>query len=207
MFNRLVVIGAGGHGKVVADVAMKIGYTDIAFLDDRAEGYVMGYPIIGEIADCQKLNDGKTDFVVAVGDNLARKTIAEKYSINWTTLVHPSAQIGSNVTVGKGTVITANAVVNACATVGKHSIINTSSVVEHDDVIGDFVHISPKAVLGGGVHVGECTHIGLGAAVKNNINICGNSVIGAGAAVVKEIDAPGIYAGVPAEKIKKNEDS
>lgn len=199
MNNRLIIIGAGGHGKVVADCAVKCGYTDIYFVDDRMNGECLGFPIVGVTADLETLDDGRTDFVIAIGSNHARKTIAEKFDLNWATLVHPAAQIAIGTLLGEGTVILASAVVNACAVVGKHCIVNTAAVVEHDNVVGDYAHISPRAALGGTVRIGEQTHIGIGAAVRNNIEICDNCVVGAGAVVVKNIDCSGTYMGVPAK--------
>jgi sugar O-acyltransferase (sialic acid O-acetyltransferase NeuD family) len=200
--NRLVIIGAGGHGKVLADNALKNGYTDICFVDDRAEGKCMGFPIVGTSADIPSINDGKTDFVIGIGKNSVRKKIAQTYDVNWVSLIHPSAQIAVNVSVGKGTVVMAGAVINACATVEAHCIINTRAVIEHDNVIEDYVHISPNAALGGTVHIAEQTHIGIGATVINNIEICGNCIIGAGAVIVRNIEEAGTYVGVPARKIK-----
>lgn len=201
MKNRLIIIGAGGHGKVVADNALKNGYKDISFVDDHATGNCMGFPIIGTSAVVESLNDGRMDFVIGIGNNTIRKEIAEKYDVNWVTLIHPSAQIAVHVSIGKGTVIMAGAVVNACANIGAHCIINTSAVVEHDNVIGDYVHISPGARLGGTVQIGEQTHIGIGASVKNNIKICEHCIVGAGAAVVKDIQEQGTYVCIPARKI------
>ena len=200
--NRLIIIGAGGHGKVIADNGIKNGYTDICFIDDDAIGECMGFPIIGTSADIEKFHDGKTDFIVGVGDNAIRREIALKHQVNWVSLIHPSAQIAFNASVGKGTVVMANAVINACATVGCHCIINTCAVVEHDNVIGDFVHISPSAKLGGTVSIGQSTQIGIGATVSNNISICGNCMIGAGAVVVHDITESGTYVGVSVRKIK-----
>lgn len=198
--NRLVIIGTGGHGKVIADNALKNGYTNICFVDDTAMGECMGFPIIGTCSDLEKLNDGTTDFIIGIGNNATRKTIAEKYDVNWVTLIHPSAQIAVNVVIGKGTVVMAGAVVNACSSIGEHCIINTCAIVEHDNVLEDHVHISPNATLGGTVRIGECSWIGLGAVVINNIDICADVIVGAGAAVVKNITQSGTYVGVPARK-------
>ncbi|MEE1328778.1 MAG: acetyltransferase [Oscillospiraceae bacterium] len=202
MNNRLIVIGAGGHGKVVADNAIKNGYTDICFVDDHATGTCMGFPIVGTGADVSSLDDGKTDFIIGVGNNEIRKRIAQAHDVNWVTLVHPSAQIGACVSIGKGTVVMAGAIINPCASIGEHCIINTGAIVEHDNVIGDYAHISPNVALGGTVRVGDLTHVGIGAVVRNNIQICGMSTIGAGAVVVKDIEKRGIYAGVPARVIR-----
>ena len=200
--NRLIIIGAGGHGKVIADNALKNGYTDICFVDDNASGLCMGFPIVGTCAELEHLHDRKTDFVIAVGNNEIRKRIAETYKVNWITLIHPSAQIGVNVSLGKGTVVMAGSVVNGCAVIGNHCIINTCAVVEHDNVIKDYVHISPGAKLGGTVQIGEQTHIGIGATVSNNLNICDCCMVGAGAVVVTDIEISGTYVGVPVRKIK-----
>lgn len=201
MNNRLIIIGAGGHGKVIADNAIKNGYTDICFVDDHATGTCMGFPIAGTGADVSSLDDGKTDFIIGVGNNEIRKRIAEAHDVNWVTLVHPSAQIGACVSIGKGTVVMAGAIINPCASIGEHCIINTGAIVEHDNVVEDYVHISPNAALGGAVRVGNLTHVGIGAVVKNNIAICDHCVIGAGAVVVKEIKDSGTYVGVPSREI------
>jgi sugar O-acyltransferase (sialic acid O-acetyltransferase NeuD family) len=201
MNNRLIIVGAGGHGGVVADNAMANGYTDISFLDDGSATEQLGFPVIGKIDQLPNLNDGKTDFVLGIGNNAARKAIVERYDVNWVSLIHPSAWLGENVTVGVGTVVMAKAVINTNASVGAHCIINTAAIVEHDNIIADYVHVSPAVVLGGTVHVGELTHVGIGAVVKNNIDICGNCIIGAGATVVKNIDESGTYVGVPVRKI------
>ncbi len=202
MLNRLIIVGAGGHGKVVSDIAARNGYSDICFVDDKAVGDCMGYPIIGKCDQLDAFNDGKTEFVIAVGDNSTRKHIAESYDLNWATLIHPSAQIGSHVTIGEGTVVMANSVINTCASVGIHCIVNSGAIVEHDNTLGDYVHISPRVALGGTVTVGNETHIGIGATVKNNLEICENCTIGAGAMVVKNINKSATYIGVPA-KIKR----
>lgn len=201
MNNRLVIIGAGGHGKVIADNALKNGYTNICFLDDHATGVCMGFPVAGTSTEIERFDDGTSDFIIGVGNNEVRKKIAENNDVNWVTLIHPSAQLAVNVSVGKGTVVMAGAVINACASVGNHCIINTGAIVEHDNVIEDYVHISPNAALGGTVTVGELSHIGIGAAVRNNICICGGITVGAGTVVTKNIDRPGTYIGVPAKEM------
>ncbi len=202
MNNRLIIIGAGGHGRVIADAALKIGYTSICYIDDNVDGEVIGFPIVGTSADIERLNDGSTDFIIGIGSNEIRKSIAEAYSVNWVSIIHPSAQIAFNAEIGKGTVVMANAVVNVCATVGEHCIINTSAIVEHDNVIEDYAHISPNVALGGTVRVGALTHIGIGATVKNNTEICSGCMIGAGSVVVKNIKEPGTYVGVPIRKTR-----
>ena len=201
MKNRLIIVGAGGHGKVVLDNALKNGYTDINFIDDNEEGSCMGFPIIGDFSLLNTYGNDKADFVIAVGDNIIRKKIAEQYNLNWIILIHPSAQIGLNIQIGLGTVVMAGAIINSCANIGKHCIINTGATIEHDDVIADYVHISPQAVLGGTVNIERGCHIGIGSIIKNNIRICNECIVGAGAVVVKDLTEPGKYIGIPARKI------
>lgn len=200
--NRLVIVGAGGHGRSVADNALKNGYKDICFVDDGAAESCLGFPVIGKIASVDSLDDGKTDFVIAIGNNNVRRNIAEKHDVNWVSLVHPSAQIAVQTSIGKGTVVMAGVAVNACAHVGEHCIVNTGAVIEHDNRIADFVHISPNAALGGNVRVDTNTHVGVGAVTINNIKICSDCMIGAGAVIVRDIVESGTYVGVPARKIK-----
>ena len=200
--NRLIIVGAGGHGKVIADIAIQNGYTDICFVDDDITGECMGFPIVGACADLDGLSDDHTSFVIGVGNNAIRKRIAEMHDINWMTLVHPSAQIAANVTLGKGTVVMAGAVINTGSTVGAHCIINTCTVVEHDNVLGDYVHLSPRVALGGTVTIGAQTHVGIGAVVINNVGVCSDCVIGAGTVVIGEITESGTYVGVPMRKIR-----
>ncbi len=199
MYKRIVIIGSGGHGKVVADLAMKTGYTDISFIDDRATDECLGRPIVGKIENIYDFNDGNTGFIVAIGNNSIRKRIVETHDVPWVSLIHPSAQIGYGVTIGKGTVIMPCAVINTCASVGDHCIVNSGAIVEHENVIEDFAHISPNVALGGAVHIGKSCHVGIGASVKNNIRICDNTVIGAGAVVVRNINESGTYIGIPAK--------
>lgn len=199
---RLIIIGAGGHGKVVADNALKNGYTDIFFVDDKSQGECMDLPIVGTTENLACLNDGNTEFIIAVGNNDVRRRISEKYDVNWGTLIHPSAQIACGVSIGQGSVVMAGAVINTCSTVGRHCIINTGAIVEHDNRIEDYVHLSPRVALAGNVHVGEMTHIGIGSSVLNNVAICDRCTIGAGAVVIESINNVGTYVGVPVRKIK-----
>ena len=200
--NKLIIIGAGGHGKVIADNALKNGYIDICFVDDCATGECMGFPIVGTSAEIFSLNDGETDFIIGIGNNAVRKRMAEAYDVPWVTLIHPSAQIAQNVSIGKGTAIMAGAIVNACATIGEHCIINTGAIIEHDDRVEEYTHISPGVKLGGTTHIGEQSHIGIGATVINNIEICSHCTVGAGAVVIRNITNSGTYVGVPVRRVK-----
>ena len=169
-----------------------MGYRTIVFLDDRAAGRCIGFPIAGPLDRAEALRDGETDFVIALGDNRLRRRVAMGHDLPWARIVHPSAQISPFAELGAGTVVLAGAAVNVCARVGRHCIVNTGAVVEHDNVLGDFAQVAPRAALGGSVRVGALAQIGIGAVVKNNIAVGMGCVIGAGAVVVKSTE-PGGY--------------
>lgn len=203
MSKRVIIIGAGGHAKVIADIIEKSGDIVEGFLDDNLEigKKVLDNLVIGKVTDVEKFKE--FEFIIGIGDNRTRKKIATKYDeIKYYTAVHPSAILGRDVKIGKGTVIMANAVVNVSAIIEEHNIINTGSIVEHDNNLDKYVHISPNATLAGKVNVGECTHIGVGATIRNNINICSDVVVGAGGVVVKDIVESGVYVGIPVKRIK-----
>ena len=203
MPKNVIVIGAGGHGKVIADIVLSSGDIVKGFLDDTADlqgKSVVGFPVLGVTADYKNFMD--CEFVIAVGNPYVREKISD-LPVKWYTAIHPSAVISSlGVEIGEGTVIMANAVVNPCAKIGRHCIINTGAMVEHDNLLENFVHLSPNCALAGTVKVGKSTHIGVGVCVKNNVNITHDCVIGAGAAVIKDIVESGTYVGVPVRKIK-----
>lgn len=200
MNNKLIIIGAGGHAKVIADMALKSGYELLGFLDDTRVGKVLGeYAVLGKINECEKYAD-KACFVIGIGNNAVRRRIADKYRLSYATVIHPSAQIALGVTLGEGTVVMPNAVINSAATVGRHAIVNTAAVVEHDCRLADFVHVSPHATLCGTVDVGENTHVGAGATVIQQLRISSDTMVGAGAVVVRDILEAGTYVGVPARK-------
>lgn len=203
MNKNVVIIGASGHGKVIADIIIKSGDNVIGFLDDninlKNKKVFLDKNVIGLVSDCEAIQEKNQEyfFVVGIGNNYIRKEIFEKYNLNYYTAIHPSAIISNQVKIGKGTVIMANAVINANAFIGENCIINTGSIIEHDNKIENNVHISPNATLCGTVTIGELTHIGAGATIKNNTKICSECVIGVGAVVVKDITSSGTYVGVP----------
>ena len=196
MSKSVVIIGAGGQGKVTAELVRACGDTVVGFLDDRAAGP----HVLGPVADAANYPD--CVFLLAVGDNAARKRLAGTLKLPWHTAIHPTAYVAPSARLGDGTVILPQAVVHTDAVVGRHCIINSGAVVEHDDVLGDYTHISPGAALAGGVTVGAGTLIGTGASVRDHVTLCGGCVIGVGAAVVRDITEPGVYAGVPARRLR-----
>lgn len=204
MSEKVIVIGASGHGKVVADIVRRSGNTLLGFLDDNEalSSEISGIPVLGKVADYARYPEAS--FVVGIGNSAIREKIAcQLNNVRWYTAIHPSAVISAlDTKIGVGSVIMANAVINPSAYVGEHSIVNTAAVVEHDNHIGSFAHISVGAKLGGTVSVGSHTWVGIGAAISNNISICDHCTIGAGAVVICDIKESGTYVGIPARKIK-----
>lgn len=207
MRNKLIIIGANGHGKVAADIAMKTKkWKNILFLDDDSSiKRSMGLEVIGKIEDAL-LYKKKTDFFVAIGNNTTREIIQkgiEDEGLSVVSLIHPNAVLGKDVTIGKGTAIMAGVVINSCTRVGKGCIINTNSSLDHDNIIEDYVHISPGSNLAGTVKICKRTWIGIGSVISNNINVCNDCIVGAGAVIIKNISETGTYVGMPARRIDK----
>ena len=200
--KKVMIIGASGHGKVIADIVHQSGDKVLGFLDDDpAKKAIHQIPVLGKIEDTQKYKDDYY-FIIGIGNNKIRKEIAESNpALNYYTAIHPTAVIGEGVRIGNGTAVMAGVVINADAEIKKHCIINTSAVIEHECVIGDYTHVSPQACLCGNVHVGEECHIGAGATVINNRTIDNNTVIGAESVVIKDINESGTYAGIPIRRI------
>ncbi len=198
----LLIIGAGGHGKVVADIAEKMGcYQSIIFADaDETISSCMGYEVLRE----QDLEDNflrKRDIIVAVGNSVTREKICKEMlekGFFLPTLIHPDATVARTASIGIGSVVMAQAVINADAAIGCSCIINTASSIDHDCRVGDYCHVSVGAHLAGTVTIGAHTWIGIGACVNNNLMICDRCMIGAGAVVINNIVTPGTYVGVPA---------
>lgn len=191
MTKQLAIVGASGHGKVIADIAEQLGFT-VKFYDDAypSKTNIEHWPIQGTCADLIALHATPVDVVVAIGNNdirLQKTQLLQQNSFNLITLIHPSAVISNYAVIAQGTVVFAGAIINAFAKVGQGCIINTSAVVEHDCNIGDFTHICPNTALAGGVTVGSKSWVGIGSQVRQLIAVGNNSVVGAGSTVIKDI--------------------
>ncbi|MGG1340542.1 acetyltransferase [Bacillus toyonensis] len=205
MKKKLLIIGASGHGKVIADIAMKTNkWQSIAFLDDNQNAkYSMGIEIIDKSASISKYIDDY-EFFVGIGNNAVRERIQRKLEDEGASipvLIHPSAIIGEQVYLSAGTAVMAGVVINCCTKIGKGCIINTASTIDHDNIIEDYVHISPGVHLAGTVKVGRGTWLGIGSIVSNNINITHSCKIGAGAVVIRDITESRTYVGVPVRRV------
>jgi sugar O-acyltransferase, sialic acid O-acetyltransferase neuD family len=202
----VVIVGASGHGKVVADIVLKSGDKVFGFLDDNPKvgNFFCGFPVLGSTDEWTRVQDKY--FIIAIGSSETREALSQKIRAEFYTAIHPSAQISLlDVKIEEGTVVMANAVINSGTYVGRHCIINSTAVVEHDNHLSDFVHISVGAKVAGTVDIGLRTWIGIGACINNNLSICSDCMIGAGAVVIKSIEESGIYIGVPARKKELDE--
>jgi sugar O-acyltransferase (sialic acid O-acetyltransferase NeuD family) len=204
--SSLIIWGAGGHGKVVLDVARRTGrYREIRFVDDNPSraGHTFCGCVVWDTAEQPDRNDG-LEVVVAIGSNRIRSlrySSVQSWNVPCATLVHSAAVVDDSAWIGSGTVVMAGAIVNAQAAVGVNCIINTGAIVEHDCHIGNHCHISPRVVLGGGVMIGPYAHIGIGAVVLPCVEIGEGAVVGAGAVVIHSVDPGTTVVGVPAKTL------
>lgn len=204
MKKKVIIIGAGGHAKVVADAVRKSGDIVLGFLDDdkvRSGKDFYGARILGTLSSYSKFASD-AEFIIAIGNNNVRKNISESMMCKWYTAVHPSAWIGEGVIFDEGVFVAAGAVINADAKIGKHTIVNSGAVVEHDCSVGAFAHISPRATVCGTCNIGELSWLGAGSTVINGLNVCPEAIIGAGATVIRDIEHKGTYVGVPVHRLE-----
>ena len=203
-YNKLLVVGNSGHGRVIKDLASCIGYyREIRFADDNPKQAEDGL-VIGGSQDVFRHKED-SDVIVAIGNASVRKRLQEAYEaegLSVASFIHPQASLPYEMPqIGAGTVVMAGACIQAGVSLGKGVIVNTASSIDHECRIGDYVHIAVGAHLAGNVKIGNGTWIGAGAVVSNNVSICGEVTVGAGAVVVKDITESGTYVGVPARKI------
>lgn len=201
--KRLAILGASGHGKVVADTAEVCGWTEVLFFDDVWPSLTSNgvWDVVGRGQDLFEIAHEFDGVLVAIGNNAIRQaklTALVQHGATLATLMHPQAYVSRHANVGAGSVVFAGAVLNAGASVGVGGILNTGCSVDHDCFLADAVHISPGARLAGGVTIGECSWVGIGACVKQLISIGANVVVGAGAAVVSDVGEGMTVVGVPA---------
>ncbi|ARR04423.1 UDP-N-acetylbacillosamine N-acetyltransferase [Campylobacter vicugnae] len=190
--TSLYIYGNGGHAKVVADIARANGYDNLIFLDDNSD---------------MKFNSNlpKHPIIIAIGNALIRQKLQNlvlSSGFELITLIHPTAVIGSDVTIGNGSVVMPGAIINTKSTIGNGVIINSGAIIEHECTIGDFAHICPGVAIAGGSLVGERSWIGIGSSVIQNITIKPDITIGAGSVVVKDILEGSLAYGNPCRVVK-----
>ena len=210
----IVIIGAGGHAKVIADIILKrkellnekLNIT--GFLDDGYKNLkytkIFDIPILGDTSLIGKLeHEKKYNYIIGIGNNKIREKISNKFpNLNYYTAIHPKSVIGTEVAIAEGTIVMANTIVNSGTKIGKHCILNTGSIIEHDNKIEDYCHISPNSTLCGTVKVGKNSWIGAGSTIIQNRNIGENSMIGAGSVIIRDIPNNCAVVGNPGKIIK-----
>ena len=212
---RVIIVGAGGHAEVVADAAIAaaghgspievVGFVDRA---PRPGVTIQGLPVLGDEAALNTMpHDG---VVIAIGDNRIRSEIAARLRARgerFVAIVHPSAVIARDVTIGEGAMICAGVVVNAGTRIGAHAILNTACSVDHHNGIGDYAHVAPGAHTGGAVDIGEGGFVGIGAVVVPGLRVGAWATVGAGAAVTTEVAVATTVVGVPSRPIARASES
>ncbi len=206
--KSLAILGASGHGKVVADVALCAGCSEITFFDDafpavRSNGR---WSVVG---DTRALLERSPEFdavIVAIGVNSTRLKVQRKLAnagLKFIALIHPHAVLADGVKVGDGTVVMAGAIINTDSVIDEACIVNTSAIIDHDCNIAAGAHISPGAALAGGVSVGSESWVGIGACVKQLVKIGASVVVGAGSVVLRDIPEGETVVGNPARALLK----
>ncbi len=207
---EILILGAGGHGRVVLDILLQAGeHKPVAFLDNNFALHgrrVDGLPVLGDMSQLGELRQrGIEHAVIAIGDNGVRKAMAdtlEQNNFELINAIHPSAQLATSVSVGKGVVIAAGALVCAHCQIGDYAILNTGCIVDHESMIGTSAHICPGVRLAGHVTVESAAFIGIGATVVQGLRIGFESIVGAGAVVTESVDPMTTVVGVPARVVK-----
>ena len=194
----MILIGASGHGKVIADILKLSGEKNIVFWDDNTLAVMPGF----NVRPRQRLS--QENVILCIGNNATRKQIADSASYTYKTAIHPSAILSGDVLIGIGSVVMAGAIINPGSKIGNHCIVNTAAIIEHDAMIADYVHISPNATLAGNVIVREGAWVGVGATVIQGITLGCWSVVGAGSVVIKDVPDYAVVVGNPARVIRYN---
>ena len=202
---KILIVGSGGHARVVADALLAAGNLPLGYLSRDAKPGTegpLGLPVLGSDADAAvPAHDG---VILAIGDNRTRETVEAAYREKGETFalaIHPSAVIAPDAVIEPGCMICAGAVVNSGSRIRAHTILNTGCTVDHDCDVGPFAHIAPGANLAGNVTVGRGGFVGVGACVVPGITFGEWATAGAGAAVIRDVEPKTTVVGVPARKI------
>ena len=206
---EVVVIGGGGHAKVLISVLRKADYTVSGYTDVEDRGRILGASYLGtdEVLPELKARNIRCKAIIGIGKidaGAIRLVLQDRFSdlgFEFPQVCSPQSIVNEAVSLGAGTAVLDGVVVNSGTLIGRACILNTNCTVEHDCRIGDNVHIAPGATVSGGVSIGHNSMIGVGANVIHSIRICDGCLIGAGATVVRDITLPGTYVGTPVKRI------
>jgi len=206
--GELVVIGSGGHSRVVVDTASAAGYKLIGIIDINYKGKketILNTPVIGGLLTLDELNPKHVSVFVAIGDNSKRAEQfykAQAKGFSTPSVIHPTAFISEHAIIGNGTIVNAASIINSEAVIGENCIINSGAIVEHEVIIGNHCHLCPGVNIGGRVTIGNESFIGIGARVIDNIHIGIKSVVGAGSVIIKDVDSHATVVGISGARIK-----
>ncbi len=201
--TTLLIFGAGGHGRVVADAALLTGDWTHAVASDRDPARCAGELLAGvALLPPAEAVRAATAIHVAIGNAGSREREVAALAGRLVSVAHPAATVSPYAQLGAGCFVAARAVIAPLARLGISVIVNHGAVVDHDVTVGDFSHIAPLAALGGGVRIGRRVLVGSGASVVPGVRIADDVVVGAGAVVADHLSEPGVYAGVPARRLK-----
>ena len=202
MSQPIVVYGAGGHGKVVAEILLASRQQIAGFVDDNpalSGSHVLGFPVFAAAEWLQQNAGAKV--ALGIGDNSQRELVANQiasFDGKLIAVIHPSAIVARSASVGAGVVIMPGAILNPECRIGDGAIVNTGAIVEHDVRVGRYAHLAPRCVTGGGAQIGDFAQIGIGAVMLPGKRVGNHAVIGAGAVVIEDIPANVVASGVPA---------
>lgn len=185
--KKIVIIGCGGHAKVVLSIINLLDDMEVVgFYDDYKKGEFCNYPILGNINDLKLEHDG---YIIGIGNDKVRHEIYKKYSnINWISIVHPKSIVDSDVEIGRGTVVCAGSIIQTQVKIGCHCIINTGCSIDHESKIGNFCSICPGTVICGRVEIGDLSFIGANSTIIQCLSIGERCLVGAGSVIIKNID-------------------
>lgn len=207
----LLILGAGGHGRVVLDIVLAArSHRVVGFLDNNADIHgrrIDGVPVLGAISDLRRVADqhGVRDVLIAIGDNGVRRGLAreaEQMGLTLASAVHPSASLAHNARIGRNVVVAAGVVVCANCQIGDSVILNTGCIADHQTMIGEGSHICPGVRIAGRVVVESGTFVGIGATIVPRVKLGCESIVGAGSVVLDDVESMATVVGVPARPIK-----
>lgn len=204
--KKLVIVGMGGHGRVIFEAALASGKYEILGFVDEKPGSPRQSEYLGNF-DILKTLDASVQVIVAIGDNSVRESVAGRLKaivpgVTFATIIHPFSFVASDAAVGAGSVIFAGAVVQSSVRIAEHVVVNTGACVDHDGVLKDFSSVGPGAVLGGEVTIGKRAFVALGAKVKHGLVIADDVVLGAGSMLLADLSSACVAVGVPAKFLK-----
>lgn len=203
-----IVIGAGGHARVVIDALRSIeasiaGVLDIAYDGERED--ILGSPVLGGLDVLAEYPPGAVWLAIAVGDNIERRAIFDRYGgdgYEFPPVIHVQAVVSDTARLGSGSFVNVGAIVNARVRIGENCIVNTGSILDHETVLGDHSHVAPGVRVAGRVTIGGATFVGIGTSIIDGVRIGDGVIVGAGSVVIDDLESGFTYAGVPARRIR-----